>query len=117
MDVSQHIIWSPGVKLEDIEKMVILKAFAFYRNHKAATANALGIAIRTLDNKLARYEQEAQQFEDQQAAQAQTRLDFLARARGNPPNNVGAIYTPMGQPSMPVSTILNTAAPEGKSKK
>lgn len=49
------IIWQPGITLEQIEKQVILKAFAFFRQNKTQTANALDIAIRTLDHKLEEY--------------------------------------------------------------
>lgn len=48
-------MWQPGQKLEDVEKEVILKAYRFFDNNKTKTASALGIAIRTLDNKLAKY--------------------------------------------------------------
>lgn len=49
------INWQPGLTLEDIEKEVILKALSFYHGNKTRTAEALGVAIRTIDNKLARY--------------------------------------------------------------
>lgn len=49
------IIWQPGRTLDDIEKEVILKALGFYQGNKTHTARSLGIAIRTLDNKLAKY--------------------------------------------------------------
>lgn len=50
-----QIIWSPGVTLEQIEKQVILKAFSFFDCNKTRTADALGIAVRTLDAKLEKY--------------------------------------------------------------
>lgn len=49
------INWQPGITLDDIEKEVILKALSFYHGNKTRTAEALGIAIRTIDNKLAKY--------------------------------------------------------------
>lgn len=49
------INWQPGLTLDEIEKEVILKALNFYHGNKTRTAEALGIAIRTIDNKLARY--------------------------------------------------------------
>jgi DNA-binding NtrC family response regulator len=52
------ILWQPGVTLEDIEKQVIQKAFSFYRGNKTATAKSLGIAIRTLDAKLEKYDKQ-----------------------------------------------------------
>ena len=50
------IIWQPGVTLEDVEKQVILKAFQYFQGNKTKTAQALDIAIRTLDAKIAKYE-------------------------------------------------------------
>ncbi len=48
--------WTPGRTLADIEKEVILHAHKFYGYNKTKTAQSLGIAIRTLDAKLAQYE-------------------------------------------------------------
>lgn len=48
-------MWQPGRTLEEMEKEVILTAMRFYHGNKTHTASALGIAIRTLDNKLAKY--------------------------------------------------------------
>lgn len=88
------IIWSPGMSLASIEKLVILEAYRFFRSNKTATATALGIAIRTLDNKLQQYEED-DQIETQKAKdELQRRTEFLARQRGNPPNNIGIPYSP-----------------------
>ena len=48
-------MWQPGKTLESIEREVIQQAFRFYQGNKTATANSLGIAIRTLDAKLEKY--------------------------------------------------------------
>ena len=76
------IAWSPGVTLEDIERAVIMKAYKFYQNNKTATSNALGIAIRTLDSKLEKYESDARAQADRDAAERTKDRDFLARQRG-----------------------------------
>lgn len=47
--------WSPGVTIEQIEEGVIKKALRFYQGNKTKTAQSLGIAVRTLDNKLSKY--------------------------------------------------------------
>jgi DNA-binding NtrC family response regulator len=47
--------WQPGVTLADIEKQVILKALKWFGNNRRITAASLGIAVRTLDYKLERY--------------------------------------------------------------
>lgn len=51
------ITWQPGMSLSDMEKIVILTAFRFYHFNKTHTAEALGIAIRTLDVKLESYKE------------------------------------------------------------
>jgi len=66
------ISWQPGMKLDDLEKLVILHAFQFYEKNKTKTANALGIAVRTIDNKLLRYKEEdiKQKAKDAKRAEA-----------------------------------------------
>lgn len=49
-------MWQPGQSLEDIEKEVIEKALKFYGHNKTKTAQALKISVRTIDNKLAKYQ-------------------------------------------------------------
>jgi DNA-binding NtrC family response regulator len=49
------IRWTPGYTIESVEKEIIMQALSFYQGNKTQTAQALGIAIRTLDNKLAQY--------------------------------------------------------------
>lgn len=71
--------WQPGETLESIEKSVILQAFRFYHGNKTHTANALGIAIRTLDNKLEKYEQEG--INERERAEKQARMETEARQR------------------------------------
>jgi hypothetical protein len=53
--MQNDITWQPGMTLEDIERLVILRAIKYYKHNKSQTARALGIGIRTLDSKLERY--------------------------------------------------------------
>lgn len=81
-NVNEPIQWSPGVTLEAIERQVVLKAYRHFKKNKTATAAALGIAIRTLDNKLEKYEaDEKAEVERKDNAKSQ-REQFLARCRG-----------------------------------
>lgn len=89
-----YIMWSPGVTLDTLEKQAILKAFEFYKKNKIATCNSLGIALRTLDNKLDRYEHEEKIEQERKANEAARNAEFLVRQRGNPPRNDGLPYTP-----------------------
>lgn len=76
------IQWVPGVSLESVEKQVILAAFRFYRGNKTTTAASLGIAIRTLDNKLEQYQMDAKSEKERDDNARNERQQFLARSRG-----------------------------------
>lgn len=78
----QQIVWSPGVSLDAIEQQVIVKAYHFFQKNKMQTASALGIAVRTLDAKLERYEKEEKDraaFMEEEKRKAQA---FVDRQRG-----------------------------------
>lgn len=79
--MSDMILWSPGVKLEDVERQVIKKAYAHFKN-KTTTANALGIAIRTLDKRLEKIEQDEHAEAEKDAERRKQREADLIRARG-----------------------------------
>lgn len=83
--MSDVIMWSPGVKLETIERQVIEKAFRFYKENKTATASALGISVRTLDNKFAQYVEQDKTVTEHENVRRQGRDTWLARARGLAP--------------------------------
>lgn len=51
--------WQVGETLSSREKADILKALRFFDGNKTKTAQALGIAIRTLDHRLEEYEVKA----------------------------------------------------------
>lgn len=112
------IIWSPGVTLESIEKEVILRAFNHFRKNKTATANALGIAIRTLDTKLEKYEVEEKAQVDREYGERQKRADFLDRSRGIVGQNVHPNAPQEGAEAMrnrptaglPMESVVNVTA-------
>lgn len=58
------ITWYPGMTLESLEQQVIVAAYRHNHKNKTQTAKALGIAIRTLDNKLEQYDKEQQETQD-----------------------------------------------------
>jgi len=83
------IQWSPGVTLEAVEKQVILAAFRHYRGNKTATANALGISVKTVDNKLEKYEVEGKAEKERFENGRGDAQEMLKRHRGNVPDNIG----------------------------
>lgn len=80
--------WNPGMTLEYVEKMTIQQAYRFYRGNKTQTANSLGIAIRTLDSKLERYEQDERDYNQRIETARAERADYIARARGTYSRNI-----------------------------
>lgn len=80
-----NLNWQPGMTLEGIEKEAILQAFRFFRGNKTSTSIALGIAIRTLDSKLERYQVESKQQEIDTDDRRKRQENHLARARGLTP--------------------------------
>jgi hypothetical protein len=108
------IQWSPGLSLDAVEKLVILKAYSFFKKNKTATSQSLGISIRTLDSKLERYEQEDKIEKERQENEQAKRTEFLIKQRGNPPNHLGMPYSPIPQVQNPfagvrMESIINTA--------
>lgn len=84
------IQWRPGITIYLAEKEVILQAFKFYQSNKTATAHALGISTRTLDNKLERYESD-RQYEQQRAEHlAHYERSLLDEQRGKVPAGTAA---------------------------
>lgn len=84
------VIFSIGMTLDQLEKLAILKTLNHFRS-KPATASALGIALRTLDNKLARYNAEEKTQQDLEELNKAKREHELARARGEiPPSSIYA---------------------------
>ncbi len=80
--MSNMILWSPGVTLEHVEKQVILKAYKHYRENKTVTASALGIAVRTLDNKLEKYAEDQAKEERELSEIRRREQEYRLRARG-----------------------------------
>lgn len=105
------VYWSPGMTLDSLEQLVIAKAFKHYHGNKTATANSLGIAIRTLENKLEKYEMEEIEKEEQNAARRTEREFQLARARGiNPSTAVSAGVLPKTGEGLRPQSIANVSA-------
>ena len=87
-----NVNWVPGITLEEMEKQCILAAYKFYRGNKTQTSIALGIAIRTLDHKLERYEADRVRESERFDSDKYRKEVILARMRGVP--YTGPIPTP-----------------------
>lgn len=135
--MNQQIIWSPGITLDDIEEQVIQKALTHFRGNKAQVAAALGISVRTVDNKLEKYELARAEERAKEDERKRTRAEQLARARGIHSVHPSASYGPETQqgirlestsyaptqPKVPVSVrsevqeMLSGPATEGRARK
>ena len=82
--MNQQIIWTPGVSLESLIQQVVESALQFYKGNKTATAQSLGIAIRTLDNRLEKYAKEKAEHEKRVKDAESKRQQFLERQRATP---------------------------------
>lgn len=87
MNSTLNVNWAPGITLEQMEKSCILAALRFYRGNKTQTAHALGIAIRTLDHKIEKYEADAKAEEERKKQSESDRQAILNRMRGIPNQN------------------------------
>jgi hypothetical protein len=83
--MNDYIMWSPGVTLEQVEKQVILKALTYFKFNKTSTAQALGIAIRTLDARIEKYDMEDKDAKRREEERKRANEHFLARQRGQVP--------------------------------
>lgn len=111
--MSHNVFWSPGMTLDYMERSVIEAALNFYRGNKTMAAAALGISIRTIQNKLERYEVEDKQQHERREAARRKEEEFALRCRGA---NFTQVYPhqpaiPRSQPS-PKSDALSTAEHE-----
>lgn len=92
MNLANEVTWTPGMTLEQIEEEVIKKALALYSGNKTKTAQALGIAVKTIDNKLAEYKKkESMELPDAEKQKELARLkheELLRSMRYGHKNNV-----------------------------
>lgn len=75
-------MWIPGMTLESVEQAAIEDAFRYFLGNKTQTAQALGIAIRTLDSKLEKYEYDRIEHKRRAAEEQSKREEWLAKSRG-----------------------------------
>jgi len=50
-----QISFSVGMTLEEVERQMLFKTMAYFNNHKPKAAEALGISLKTVYNRLARF--------------------------------------------------------------
>lgn len=73
--------WQPGQTIEDLERDAIKSAMKFFQGNKTAVANALGVTVKTIYNKLEQYDIERADREkaDKQREEAAKKEIFAAR--------------------------------------
>lgn len=82
MNSSINVNWVPGITLDEMEKACILAALRFYRGNKSQTAYSLKISVRTLDNKIEKYEEEKNSEQARLDAERNKQREINARMRG-----------------------------------
>jgi DNA-binding NtrC family response regulator len=63
-ETASTITFAVGTPLEEIERRMLFKTLAFFDNNKARTAEALGVTTKTIYNRLAHYQAQARDKED-----------------------------------------------------
>lgn len=76
-------MFQPGKSLAQLEKETIFDALKFYQGNKSQTAAALGIALKTLYNKLDVYEAEAIKEKEELLKLRQQEKENQNKLRGN----------------------------------
>ena len=74
--------WVPGMTLERVEQAAIEEAFRYFLGNKTQTAQALSIAIRTLDAKLEKYALDKREQLLKESADKFKREEWLLKSRG-----------------------------------
>lgn len=108
--------WQPGMTLEDIERSAIEKAYSFYRNNKTQTSKALGIAVRTLDSKLAKYQEIDDAKKERLDAVNAKRLLDLQKHRGPHSSNGVVGVTPPDEPTGDGKTEPTASMPQPRGR-
>lgn len=80
-----NITWTPGIKLAEIEKEIILKAYKFCSDNKTTTARMLGLDIKTLRAKIEKYDKEKEEEIKRDELRRKLNEDFQRKSRGLPP--------------------------------
>ena len=52
-----QILFRVGMTMEEVERQMLFTTLAFFNNHKPKAAQALGISLKTVYNRLARFGQ------------------------------------------------------------
>lgn len=76
------VTWVPGKTLAGMEREVIENAMKYFQGNKTQTAQALGIALKTLYNKLEFYAEQDEKFLLHKKTEQEREQDFIARSRG-----------------------------------
>jgi DNA-binding NtrC family response regulator len=63
-ETASTITFAVGTSLAEIERRMLFKTLAFFDNNKARTAEALGVTTKTIYNRLAHYQAQAQARDD-----------------------------------------------------
>lgn len=79
-----QVYWQPGMKLSEIERLIIKSALNHFKGNKTATSISLGLSIRTLDKRIEELRAEELAQEERVAKANAEREEFLKRSRGIP---------------------------------
>lgn len=75
------IVWSPGITLENAEKLIIKRAISFYGSEEKA-AYALQISMKEIQKRTKKYKEEGERLEEIAREEKRKNDDFVRRSRG-----------------------------------
>lgn len=107
------IQYEPGMTVDSAEREIIEQAMRFYHGNKTQVAASIGIAPRTLDNKLGLYEKLRNERGLVEVKLEGERAAFLERARGYAPSGY-ANERPRMEPAAQIPTQQSMPMSEQK---
>jgi hypothetical protein len=115
MNAQDTLYFNASMPLHQVEKWWILRTLREMRGNKTQTAYALGISVRTLDNKLQAYGEESKEDERKESKRRFEAENFQRRSRGLPPLEEHGIQTESGpgyEPASQASTESHVSVQE-----
>lgn len=91
-------IFNIGMTEEALIQAVTLYTLQWFRGNKTQAAHTLGINVKTIDNRLERYENERKLAEQNDTERKRTNVELLNRMRGTPGQTIAQVPTDIFSP-------------------
>lgn len=78
------VLWSPGISLDELERMVIEKSISFFGSKEKA-ALSLRISVKDILKKTSKWEEEDKILKEKRDLEKEKQANYLLHARGKLP--------------------------------